>query len=52
MMSPETLSALLDDEIERAIDRLRAARREMKSDIEALENERDRRAARRKERRR
>jgi hypothetical protein len=51
-MSVETLAALLDDEIERAIDRLRAARRDMTSDIEALEAERERRAAWRKERRR
>ena len=51
-MSIETLAALLDSEIERALDRLRAARRDMKSDIEALEAERERRRARRKEKRR
>jgi hypothetical protein len=52
MMSPETLAALLDDEIERALDRLRAARRTMKEDIEALEAELDRRSRRRREQRR
>jgi hypothetical protein len=52
MMSPETLAALLDDEIERALDRLRAARRVMKDDIEALEAELGRRARRRREQRR
>jgi hypothetical protein len=51
-ITTETLAALLDDEILRALDRLRAARREIKSDIEALEAERARRAVRRKERRR
>ena len=49
----EQIAALLDDEIERAIERLLAARREMRRDIEALEAERERRAApRQKEKRR
>ena len=43
----ETISSLLK-EIERAIERLRSARRHMKSDIERLEAERERRAERRK----
>jgi len=50
-MSVETLAALLDDEIDCALDRLRAARRAMKADIAALEAEQERRAERRKERR-
>jgi hypothetical protein len=48
MMSVETLAALLDDEIERAIERLRSARRDMKREIAALEAERERRGAERK----
>ena len=51
MMSTETLAAMLDSEIERALDRLRQARREMKEDIAALEAERQRRAERRQRRR-
>jgi hypothetical protein len=51
-MSVETLAALLDSEIERAIERLRASRSAMKLDIEALEAEQERRAARRREKRR
>jgi hypothetical protein len=47
----ENISASLDEELTRAIDRLGAARRDLKRDIEALEAERARRAARRKERR-
>ena len=47
MMSPETLAAMLDSEIDRALDRLRQARKEMKDDIAALEAERQRRAERR-----
>jgi hypothetical protein len=46
-MSIETISALLDSELERALARLRAARRDLKADIEALRAEQ----ARRKERR-
>jgi hypothetical protein len=52
MMSPETLATLLDEEVERAFDRLRAVRAELKRDIEALEAELDRRAAWRREKRR
>src|SRR5262249_56103983 len=48
----ETISALLDEGIERALDRLRSARADLKRDIEKLENERERRVQRRKERRR
>jgi hypothetical protein len=51
MLTQETIAALLDDEIERAIDRLRASRAEMKRDIAALEAEQERRGKRRKERR-
>jgi hypothetical protein len=51
-MSVETLAALLDEEIERALERLRAARRAMKDDIAALEAELDRRSAQQKEQRR
>ena len=50
--SVKTISALLDDEIERAIERLRAARRQLKNDIEVSEAEIARRAARRREERR
>jgi hypothetical protein len=50
MMSLETLSAMLDEEIDRAIDRIRQARRELKEDIAALEEERRRRAERRSKR--
>jgi hypothetical protein len=51
-MSIETLAALLDDELVRAIERLKQSRREMKADIAALRAERARRKERRKERRR
>jgi hypothetical protein len=48
-MSIETLSALLDPEITRALKRLRAAIGELERDVAALEAEQARRAERRKE---
>jgi endonuclease/exonuclease/phosphatase family metal-dependent hydrolase len=42
---------MLDEEIDRALDRMRQARREMKQDIVALEEERQRRRERRQRRR-
>jgi hypothetical protein len=41
--TPETIAALLDDEITRAIRRLREARSDLDRDIEVLVAERDRR---------
>jgi hypothetical protein len=52
MMNPETLAGMHETEILRAIERLRAARREAKLDIELLEAELDRRARRQAERQR
>lgn len=46
MMNSETLAAMLDEEIDRAIDRIRQARRDLKEDIAALEAEKQRRAER------
>lgn len=48
--TPETLAALLDDEIARALDRLRAARDELERDIAALKAEQARRAQERQRR--
>jgi hypothetical protein len=50
MMSPETLAGMLDEEIERAIDRLTQARRDIENDLAALQNERDRRERERRHR--
>jgi uncharacterized small protein (DUF1192 family) len=47
MMSTETLAGMLDDAIERAIERLRQSSREMKADIAALQAEIERRKTRR-----
>jgi hypothetical protein len=43
MMSIETLAGFLDDELERAIERLRSARRDIDRDLAALRAERKRR---------
>jgi hypothetical protein len=48
-LSIETIAGLLDSEIERAIERMRLARRDMKESIETLEAELDRRSRRRRE---
>jgi hypothetical protein len=51
MMTTETLKALLDEEITRAIDRIHASQVELERDISALREERDRRALERQRRR-
>jgi hypothetical protein len=48
-MSIEALVGMLDDEIERAIEPLRQSRREMKTDIAALEEKLARRRQQREE---
>jgi hypothetical protein len=51
-MTAETLSALLDHELRRALDRLAAARREIDADIAAIESEIERRRVRRRKKQR
>jgi hypothetical protein len=48
----EQTAALLDEEIERALDRLTQARRDIERDIAELEAEQRKRAKRRREQRR
>ena len=51
MMPRETLAGMLNVELERALDRLRQAKREIEEDIDSIGREKARREAERAERR-